>query len=181
MSAEIDTINRELLVPAGMQLKPIADDVRYVEESVQNVWQNLILGALLATVVMYLFLRSYRATLVGVMGIPICIIVAFLGLLLAGRTVNVISLAGIAFAIGMTLDNSIVVLESIELERRRGAGRFEAALTGVRQVWPAVFASTMTTVLVLSPSRLSSRRRDSSIPTWRSPLPPPSWPPCWWR
>ena len=151
MSAEIDAINRELLVPAGMQLKPIADDVRYVEESVRNVWQNLILGALLATVVMYLFLRSYRATLVGVMGIPICIIVAFLGLLLAGRTVNVISLAGIAFAIGMTLDNSIVVLESIELERRRGAGRFEAALNGVRQVWPAVFASTMTTVLVFIP------------------------------
>ena len=151
MSAEIAAINRELLEPAGMQIKPIADDVRYVEESVQNVWQNLILGALLATAVMYLFLRSFRATLVGVMGIPICIIVAFLGLLLAGRTVNVISLAGIAFAIGMTLDNSIVVLESIELERRRGAGRFEAALNGVRQVWPAVFASTMTTVLVFIP------------------------------
>jgi multidrug efflux pump subunit AcrB len=151
MTAEIAAINRELLEPAGMQIKPIADDVRYVEESVQNVWQNLILGALLATAVMYLFLRSFRATLVGVMGIPICIIVAFLGLLLAGRTVNVISLAGIAFAIGMTLDNSIVVLESIELERRRGAGRFEAALNGVRQVWPAVFASTMTTVLVFIP------------------------------
>ncbi len=151
MTAEIAAINKELLEPAGMQIKPIADDVRYVEESVRNVWQNLILGALLATGVMYLFLRSFRATLVGVMGIPICIIVAFLGLLLAGRTVNVISLAGIAFAIGMTLDNSIVVLESIELERRRGAGRFEAALNGVRQVWPAVFASTMTTVLVFIP------------------------------
>ena len=151
MTAEIAAINKELLEPAGMQIKPIADDVRYVEESVQNVWQNLILGALLATAVMYLFLRSFRATLVGVMGIPICIIVAFLGLLLAGRTVNVISLAGIAFAIGMTLDNSIVVLESIELERRRGAGRFEAAVNGVRQVWPAVFASTMTTVLVFIP------------------------------
>ncbi len=151
MNKELVAINRELLEPAGLQLKPISDDVRYVEESVQNVWRNLILGALLATAVMYLFLRSFRATLVGVMGIPICIIVAFLGLLLAGRTVNVISLAGIAFAIGMTLDNSIVVLESIELERRRGAARFQAALNGVRQVWPAVFASTMTTVLVFIP------------------------------
>ena len=151
MTAELAGINRELLEPAGMQLKPISDDVRYVEESVRNVWQNLILGALLATGVMYLFLRSFRATLAGVMGIPICIIVAFLGLLLAGRTVNVISLAGIAFAIGMTLDNSIVVLESIELERRRGANRLQAALNGVRQVWPAVFASTMTTVLVFIP------------------------------
>lgn len=151
MTAAVSAINSELLNPAGLRLLPIADDVRYVEESVRNVWQNLFLGALLATAVMYLFLRSFRTTLVGVMGIPICIIVAFLGLLLAGRTVNVISLAGIAFAIGMTLDNSIVVLESIELERRRGADRFNAALNGVRQVWPAVFASTMTTVLVFLP------------------------------
>jgi multidrug efflux pump subunit AcrB len=151
MSAEIAAINSELLNPAGMQILPVADDVQYVQDSVRNVWQNLMLGALFATAVMYLFLRSFRATLVGVMGIPICIIVAFLGLLVAGRTINVISLAGIAFAIGMTLDNSIVVLESIELERRRGADRLRAALNGVRQVWPAVFASTMTTILVFVP------------------------------
>ena len=151
MITEIDAVNRELLNPAGLQIMPISDDVRYVEESVSNVWQNLFHGALLASAVMYLFLRSVGTTLTGVMGIPICIIVAFLGLLLAGRTVNVISLAGIAFAIGMTLDNSIVVMESIELERRRGADRFNAALNGVRQVWPAVFASTMTTVLVFLP------------------------------
>jgi multidrug efflux pump subunit AcrB len=151
MVVEIEGINREVLQPAGMHIRLIADDVRYVQESIRNVWQNLILGALLATGVMYLFLRSARATVVGVIGIPICIIVAFLGLLLAGRTINVISLAGIAFAIGMTLDNSIVVLESIELERRRGAKAFKAAVDGVRQVWPAVFASTMTTVLVFLP------------------------------
>ena len=120
---EIATLNAQVLEPAGMQVNPIADDVVYVEESLANVWQNLVLGALLAAAVMYLFLRSTRATLVGAMGIPICVIIAFLGLLLAGRTINVISLAGIAFAIGMTLDNSIVVLESIELERRRGADR----------------------------------------------------------
>jgi multidrug efflux pump subunit AcrB len=151
MMLEIAAINGELLQPAGMQIHLMADDVGYVEDSVYNVWQNLVLGALAATLVMFLFLRSFKATLVGVMGIPVCIIVAFLGLLLAGRTINVISLAGIAFAIGMTLDNSIVVLESIELERRRGADRFRAALRGVQQVWPAVFASTMTTVLVFIP------------------------------
>ncbi|GAB3279369.1 efflux RND transporter permease subunit [Parahaliea aestuarii] len=149
--ADLEPMNAELLQPNGLVMELMSDDVRYVEDSVANVWQNLILGALLATAVMYLFLRSWRTTLVGVMGIPICIIVAFLGLLLAGRTVNVISLAGIAFAIGMTLDNSIVVLESIELERRRGADRIRAAVEGVRQVWPAVFASTMTTVLVFIP------------------------------
>jgi multidrug efflux pump subunit AcrB len=151
MLQAVDAINEEVLNPAGLQITPTSDDVRYVRDSIRNVWQNLFLGALFATLVMYLFLRSARATLVGVMGIPICIIVAFLGLLLAGRTINVISLAGIAFALGMTLDNSIVVLENIELERRRGASRRDAAVRGVQQVWPAVFASTMTTVLVFLP------------------------------
>jgi multidrug efflux pump subunit AcrB len=147
----IEELNRNVLEPAGMRMAPITDDVRYVEASVANVWKNLALGAVLATLVMYLFLRSVRLTLVGVVGIPICTIAAFLGLLAAGRTINVISLAGIAFAIGMTLDNSIVVLESIERERRRGLAALDAAIAGVRRVWPAVLASTMTTVLVFAP------------------------------
>ncbi len=147
----IEPLNRDVLNPVGLRLEIVADDVRYVQDSIGNVWQNLLIGSLLALGVMYLFLRSARATAVGVMGIPICIIVAFLGLLLTGRTINVISLAGIAFAIGMTLDNSIVVLESIELERRAGASRRESAILGVKKVWPAVLASTMTTVLVFLP------------------------------
>lgn len=151
ITREVTAINEDILEPAGLRLDHMADDVVYVEESVANVWQNLILGALLATAVMYLFLHSFRATLAGVAGIPICVIVAFLALLVTGRTINVISLAGIAFAIGMTLDNSIVVLESIALERRKGAERFRAAVEGVKQVWPAIFASTLTTVLVFVP------------------------------
>ena len=147
----IEEINEDVLAPAGLQLAPIADDVRYVQASIVNVWKNLLLGAALATLVMYLFLRSLPLTLVGVIGIPICTIAAFIGLLAAGRTINVISLAGVAFAIGMTLDNSIVVLESIEQERRRGLAAFDAALAGVRRVWPAVLASTMTTILVFAP------------------------------
>lgn len=151
MLPAMEQINRDLLNPLGMQMRLTSDDVKYVQSSVANVWQNLGLGAMLATLVMYLFLRSGRATLVGVIGIPICTIAAFLGLLAAGRTVNVISLAGIAFAIGMTLDNSIVVLEAIERKRREGMERMAAALAGVTQVWPAVLASTMTTVLVFAP------------------------------
>ena len=151
MLEEVDALRLQVLEPAGLQIILMADDVVYVKDSIRTVWQNLFLGALFATGVMYLFLRSGRATLVGVIGIPLCIIVAFLGLLLAGRTINVISLAGIAFALGMTLDNSIVVLESIEVEHRQGAGRFKSAAAGVRKVWPAVFASTMTTVLVFLP------------------------------
>jgi multidrug efflux pump subunit AcrB len=147
----VERINREVLGPAGMEMKLTAEDAGYVEASVRNVWFSLGLGAVLATLVMFLFLRSARATAVGVIGIPICTIAAFIGLLAAGRTINVISLAGVAFAIGMTLDNSIVVIESIELARRRGLDRFRSAVEGVRNVWPAVLASTLTTILVFAP------------------------------
>ena len=151
MFEEVERINDELLERAGMELALNATDTVYVEQSIATVWRNLLLGAGLATLVMFVFLRSPRATFVGVVGIPICTIAAFLGLLLAGRTINVISMAGVAFAIGMTLDNSIVVLESIEWERRKGLDRLRAAIAGVRKVWPAVLASTMTTVLVFTP------------------------------
>jgi multidrug efflux pump subunit AcrB len=151
MMKEIEAINEEVLKPAGMYMRLVADDVGYVEASIFNVWKNLAIGAVLASLVMFLFLRSGSATLVGVMGIPVCTIAAFLGLMLGDRTINVISLAGVAFAIGMTLDNSIVVLESIELAMHRGMKRLQAAIDGVRKVWPAVLASTLTTVLVFIP------------------------------
>ena len=113
--------------------------------------RNLILGAIAATFVLWLFLRSAAGTLICVAGIPICTIAAFIGLQAAGRTINVISLAGVAFAIGMTVDNAIVVLESIEKKRRLGLGRIDAAIAGVREVWSSVLASTMTTVIVFAP------------------------------
>lgn len=144
-------LNQQLLASQGLQLELYGDDVRYVQASVQNAWVNLMFGAALATLVLYLFLRSCRITLVGVMGIPLCTLAALAALMLFGRTINVISLAGIAFAIGMTVDNSIVVLESIDQARRRGLDRMAAAIRGVYDVWPAVLASTLTTVLVFIP------------------------------
>ena len=147
----VERVNRDVLHPNGMQMQLIAEDAGYVEASIRNVWLNLALGAFFATAVMFLFLRSVSATAVGVIGIPICTIAAFIGLLAAGRTINVISLAGVAFAIGMTLDNSIVVIESIELKRRQGLDRFRAAVEGVQSVWTAVLASTLTTILVFLP------------------------------
>ena len=138
MMPVIAQINQNQLAQHAMQLELFSDDVRYVQDSVENVWVNLGLGALLATLVMYLFLRSNRATLIGVIGIPLCTLAAFVGLLVFDRTINVISLAGVAFAIGMTVDNSIVVLESIEQARRRGLDRLEAAISGIYDVWPAV-------------------------------------------
>ena len=147
----VERVKRDVLEPAGLTMYLMAEDAGYVEASVRNVWINLALGALFAIAVMFLFLRSVRATAVGAIGIPICTIAAFIGLLATGRTINVSSLAGVAFAIGMTLDNSIVVIESIELKRRQGLDRFRAAVEGVRGVWTAVLASTLTTILVFVP------------------------------
>lgn len=144
-------LNESLLVQNGLKLSLASDDVQYVSNSLENVWSNLALGAVLATVVMFYFLRSGRSTIIAVMGIPICTIAAFLALLFFGRTINVISLAGVAFAIGMTVDNTIVVLESIMQFRKKGHSRYQAAVDGVKEVWPAVLASTATTVLVFAP------------------------------
>ena len=151
MTKVVEGINRDVLAPMEMNMYKTSDDVRYVVSSIKNVWRNLILGAIAATFVLWLFLRSAAGTLICVAGIPICTIAAFIGLQAAGRTINVISLAGVAFAIGMTVDNAIVVLESIEKKRRLGLSRIDAALAGVREVWSSVLASTMTTVIVFAP------------------------------
>lgn len=148
---EIERINEEILHPEGLEISLTNDDVRYVENSIANVVQNIAIGAVLAAAVMFLFLRSVSATVIGMIGMPVCVVAGFIGLLLMDRTINVISLAGIAFAIGMTIDNTIVVLESIEHERQAGLSRREAARKGVQSVWAAVLSGTMTTVLVFLP------------------------------
>lgn len=150
-NAAIDELNEGVVRDYGMQIELRMDDVRYIRDSVRTVLQNLLIGALLAVLVLRLFLRSWSATLIGAVGIPICTLAAFLGLLLTGRSINVISMAGVAFAIGMTMDNSIVVLENIMRLVASGKDRKKAALEGVREVWPAVLASTLTTVMVFLP------------------------------
>ena len=151
MMDKVAQLNETLLGPKGLKLIRTADDVVYVTDAIEVVERNLAIGAVLATLVLFLFLRSLPATLIGAIGIPICTVAAFLGLMLTGRTINVISLAGVAFAIGMTLDNNIVVLENIFRRLSQGKERLKAALEGVREVWPAVLASTLTTVAVFLP------------------------------
>ena len=148
---KVEELNNGLLKERGLHMVLNSDDVRYVADSVVNVRKNLFIGALLVILVLFLFLRTPSATFIGAMGIPICTLAAFLGLLVSGRTINVISLAGVAFAIGMTLDNSIVVLENIYRHMAAGKQRRRAALDGVAEVWPALLASTLTTVFVFIP------------------------------
>ncbi|MCW2246584.1 multidrug efflux pump subunit AcrB [Azospirillum fermentarium] len=144
-------LNPHTLKERGLTLRLLTDDVRYVEQSVRAVVDDLALGAVLAALALFVFLRSPSATLIGAAGLPICVLAAFLILLAAGRSINVISLSGIAFAIGMTVDNSVVALENISRHLAMGKSRFAAALDGVGEVWPAILSSTLTTVMVFIP------------------------------
>ena len=150
-NAAIEELNTGIAGDYGLMIRLRSDDVRYIQDSVFTVIKNLLIGAVLAVLVLRLFLRSWSATMIGSLGIPVCALAAFLGLLLTGRSINVISMAGVAFAIGMTMDNSIVVLENIMRMVAGGKGRRTAALEGVQEVWPAVLASTLTTVMVFLP------------------------------
>jgi len=151
MMQRVAGLNAGVLREKGLELVLNSDDVVYVTEAVEVVKQNLAIGAGLAVLVLFLFLRSGSGTVIGAMAIPICAVAAFLGLLVSGRTINVVSLAGVAFAIGMTMDNNIVVAENIYRHLSEGKKRLQAALDGVTEVWPAVLASTLTTVCVFLP------------------------------
>ena len=138
---------------AGLQLKQAYDETTYIDSAIDLVQRNIIVGGALAAFMLMLFLRSWRATVVA-LAIPVSVIGSFVAMAALGRSLNVISLAGIAFAVGMVVDAAIVVLENIYRLRQKGLPVFEAAgYEGARQVWGAVFVSALTTVImVLSPS-----------------------------
>ena len=123
----------------------------YIKRSINLLAGNLAAGILLAIGVLWLFLRQWRATLIIALAIPVSLLTTFVVLSLAGRSLNVISLAGLAFATGMVLDAAIVVLENIVRLRERGESAVEASDAGTSQVWGALLASTATTVAIFIP------------------------------
>ncbi len=136
---------------AGLSIEQVYDETVYIYRSVEMLRNNLALGIVLAIGVLWWFLRKFRATLIVASAIPISLLSAFLVLDAAGRTLNVISLAGLAFAVGMVLDAAIVVLENIVRLREQGMSGATAALKGPTQVWGALLASTATTVAIFLP------------------------------
>jgi len=147
----VQELNDEILRDRGFQLFQVYDETDYVYSSLALVQQNLVIGSLLAILVLYLFLRTGSTTLVIGLAIPISIMGTFIALWILGRNVNVISLAGMTFAAGMLVDNSIVVLENIYRHREAGKPLVRAALDGTVEVWGAVLASTLTTIAVFVP------------------------------
>lgn len=135
----------------GLTLEQVYDETVYIEGAIDLVTQNIWIGGLLAATVLLVFLRSPRATLVISMAIPVSIVATFVAMAVTGRTLNVISLAGIAFAVGMIVDAAIVVLENIFRLREDGKSRREAAYVGAKQVWGAILVSALTTVMVFIP------------------------------
>ena len=135
----------------GLVMAQSFDASVFIYRAINLVTSNLVLGVLLSGGVLWWFLRKFRATLIVAMAIPISLLATFVVLKLTGRSLNVISLAGLAFAVGMVLDAAIVVLENIVRLREKGLSNFDAALQGASQVWGALLASTATTVAIFVP------------------------------
>ena len=147
----LEELEGSIITDADLILEQVYDETVYIEGAIDLVTQNIWIGGLLAAAVLLIFLRSPRATLVISLAIPVSIVATFVAMAATGRTLNVISLAGIAFAIGMIVDAAIVVLENIFRLREQGMNRREAAYEGARQVWGAILVSALTTVMVFIP------------------------------
>ena len=147
----VENLNNGILKNNGLKFVKIADQKNYILQAIDLVKSNIIVGGLLAVIVLLVFLRSIKATLIIAVTIPVCIVGTFLIMHLLGRTLNVISLAGIAFSVGMLIDNSIVVLENIDRHIRMGKSSYHASIQATKEVWGAVLASTLTTIAVFLP------------------------------
>ena len=149
--AVVEEIEQGPLKRAGLHIEQVYDETVYIDSAIQLLRNSLSLGVFLAVAILWWFLRKLRPTLVVALTIPLCLFMALVVMNTTGRTINIVSLAGMAFAVGMVMDAAIIVLENIVRMRERGMSSMEAALGGVRQVWPALFASTTTTIAIFLP------------------------------
>ena len=147
----LEELNDGPLARAGLTMEQVYDETNYIYNSIEMLRNNLSLGIALAVLVLFLFLLKFRATLMVAVSIPICLLVSFSVMDMTGRTLNIISLAGLAFAVGMVLDASIVVLENIVRLRENNYTPEQASESGTRQVWGALLASTATTIAIFLP------------------------------
>lgn len=135
----------------GVHIVTTLDQSKYITSMVSSVSKNAIIGAILAILILFIFLKDLRPTIIIGVAIPISVIVAFTFIWLSGISLNVVSLGGLALGIGMLVDNAVVVLENIYRMRKEGKSRMEAAIIGSKQVAGAVTASTLTTIAVFLP------------------------------
>ena len=135
----------------GLHLTALSDQGQYIDLVISSVLENLLLGALLAVVILLLFLRDFRPTVIVALSIPVSLLLAVVLMYFSGVTLNIISLSGLALGVGMLVDNSIVAIENIYRLRQLGYNAATAAVHGCRQIAGAITASTLTTVCVFAP------------------------------
>ncbi|MEG8989902.1 efflux RND transporter permease subunit [Ignavibacteria bacterium 4148-Me] len=149
VKAKIEQIKKNL--PSDVKIDVIVDTSEYIVNSINNLAEAVILGAVFVSIVILLFLRKWRATLIILFTLPVSLIGAFIYLYFTGNTINIISLSSLSIAVGMVVDDAIVILENISHHVERGARPREAAIFGSSEVGLAVTASTLTIVAVFFP------------------------------
>ena len=138
-------------LPKGVSMNTVLDTSEFIKISINTVFWNIIIGGIFSVLVLLLFLKSVRATIVIGLSIPIAIISTFTLMYFTGETLNVLTMGGLALGIGMMVDSSIVILENIVIYREQGYSMVEAAKIGASELAPAVIASATTTLVVFLP------------------------------
>lgn len=152
----VDDLRKELprirkILPPGVELLELFDQSTYIRNSIKNLQREALIGAGLATLVVLVFLRNVRSTLIVFLAIPISVVCAFILLYFNHLTLNIFTLGGLALGVGRLVDDAIVVMESIYRHRAGGESPDEASIQGAREVGLAVLASTITTIIVFLP------------------------------
>lgn len=150
---QVEIVNRDVLTPRGLglELTQVYDETVYIWSSINLVLNNIWQGGLLTVIVLVLFLRSASATGIIALSIPVTLIGTLLIIVMAGRGLNVVLLSGLAFAVGVVVDNANVVLENIYRHASMGKSKIDAAFDGTKEVWGAVLAGSLSTVAVFVP------------------------------
>ncbi|NOR15109.1 MAG: MMPL family transporter, partial [Candidatus Aminicenantes bacterium] len=151
VTERLAAVQANILGPRDMEYLVITNQAKFIKSTIDQVKQTALIGGLLAVLVLLYFLKNLRSTLIIGAAIPISVVITFFLMYSSDISLNIISLGGLALGIGMLVDNSIVVLESIQRYRENGASLYDAALNGTSEVAGAVTASTLTTVAVFFP------------------------------
>jgi HAE1 family hydrophobic/amphiphilic exporter-1 len=145
----VEALKKEM--PSGITLSIIRDDSKFIRESIEDVYTTMAIGGLLTVLIVYLFLNSWRSTIITGVTLPISIMAGFIGMRVFGFTLNILTLMGLSLAIGMLIDDAIVVRENIVRHLQRGKDHFDAARDGTAEIGLAVMATTFTILAVFVP------------------------------
>lgn len=149
MYKAIEQVKEQL--PDDIELSTVLDSSTFIRSSISSVTNNMLLAALISIVIVFIFLRSVRSSIVIGISIPISLISTFVMMYFSGQTVNILSMGGLALGVGMMVDNSIIILENIVKYRQQGHSIKDAAIKGTKELTGAIIASTTTTVVVFLP------------------------------